>query len=134
MIVDASLTIDWLTGAEASEKVDRLFTSADLAAPALLRFEVANALRNLLVRRRIDKPFRDRCLQTFLTLPIELDDAATRQTDVLDQVAALSNRHGLTIYEASYVELAIRKPSPLASFDQPLIAAARREGVEVFAI
>ena len=56
------------------------------------------------------------------------------EVGVLEAKNRLSDRHGLTIYDASYLELAIRKPSPLASFDQPLLTDARREGVEVFAL
>jgi len=134
LIVDASLTVDWLIGAEASGEMDRLFSSAQLAAPALVRLEVANALRNILARRKMDKAFRDDCLKRFAALPLDLDDAAIRQAGVMDQVVTLSDRHGLTIYDAAYLELAIRTSSPLASFDQPLLAAAGREGVETFTL
>ncbi len=43
----------------------------------------------------------------------------------------LARRHRLTIYDAAYLELALRESLPLATLDQALAAAARSEGVEV---
>jgi predicted nucleic acid-binding protein len=40
-------------------------------------------------------------------------------------------RYGLTAYDAAYLELAIRKGLPLATFDKELIAAAPLEGVKL---
>lgn len=42
---------------------------------------------------------------------------------------ALADRHRLTIYDATYLELAIRRGLPLATLDQELRVAAEREGV-----
>ena len=40
-------------------------------------------------------------------------------------------RHALTIYDAQYLELALRRQIPLATFDQQLAGAARAEGLTV---
>src|SRR5438876_1193785 len=45
------------------------------------------------------------------------------------QVLGLARRHHLTVYDASYVELALRLGLPLGTLDMPLAAAARVEGV-----
>jgi predicted nucleic acid-binding protein len=39
--------------------------------------------------------------------------------------------YGLTAYNAAYLELALRKHYPLATLDKNLIAAARKEGIQV---
>ena len=44
---------------------------------------------------------------------------------------ALARRHGLTVYDAAYLELATRENLSLATLDGPLAAAARAEGVPV---
>ncbi len=36
--------------------------------------------------------------------------------------------HGLSVYDASYLELALREAIPLATLDAELAAAARAEG------
>jgi predicted nucleic acid-binding protein len=42
---------------------------------------------------------------------------------------ALARKHRLTAYDASYLELAMRRRLPLATLDAALIAAAGAEGV-----
>jgi predicted nucleic acid-binding protein len=38
----------------------------------------------------------------------------------------LADRHGLTVYDAAYLDLAIRKRLPIATLDNALIQAAAR--------
>jgi predicted nucleic acid-binding protein len=40
-------------------------------------------------------------------------------------------KHGLTAYDATYLELALRKNAILATLDNPLAAAARSKGPTV---
>jgi predicted nucleic acid-binding protein len=47
------------------------------------------------------------------------------------EVMALARRHRLTVYDAAYLELALREELPLATLDAALAEAARREGVLV---
>ena len=61
-------------------------------------------------------------------LPITIDAAATVRAWAA--TFALAERHGLTVYDAAYLELALRMGAMLASLDRELIWAARREGVE----
>lgn len=59
----------------------------------------------------------------FLDLPVE------DRREALGIAADLADRHGLTLYDASYLELAIRRGLPLASLDRKLRAAATAEDV-----
>ncbi len=43
----------------------------------------------------------------------------------------LADLHGLTVYDAAYLELAQRRRLPLASLDKALADAARAAGIEV---
>jgi len=45
---------------------------------------------------------------------------------------ALARRYGLSSYDASYLELALRRSLPLASLDKDLMKAAQRAGVKRF--
>jgi predicted nucleic acid-binding protein len=59
-------------------------------------------------------------------LPIRLDfdqDGAT--------VLALAREHRLTVYDAAYLELALRADLPLATLDRQLTAAARAARVSL---
>ena len=48
---------------------------------------------------------------------------------VLTETLALGRLHGLTVYNASYLDLAMREGTPLATLGGPLANAARRAGV-----
>jgi predicted nucleic acid-binding protein len=46
---------------------------------------------------------------------------------------AIAREHGLSAYDAAYLELAIRADARLATLDKALRAAARKAGVTVYA-
>ena len=66
-----------------------------------------------------------------LALPIAMDPVARRRP--LGPVHRLARSHGLSAYDGAYLELAIRHGIPIATLDADLRAAARAEGVGVFA-
>jgi predicted nucleic acid-binding protein len=43
----------------------------------------------------------------------------------------LAERHRLTLYDAAYLELALRRSLPLATLDRQLRVAATNEGVQL---
>jgi predicted nucleic acid-binding protein len=60
-------------------------------------------------------------------LPIEVEPPLSpRQAKT---VLALGEQHGLTVYDAAYLELAKRKGLSLATLDSALLKAAPQEGV-----
>ena len=53
----------------------------------------------------------------------------------LDRLAAyLAERHGITVYDAAYLEIAVRRKIPLATLDRELSAAARAEEIHLLGI
>ncbi len=73
-------------------------------------------------RMRITAEYRDASLRDLGSLAIDVDPDTNRYawTDTL----SLAERFGLTMYDATYLELAFRLKLPLASLDQQLRAAA----------
>jgi predicted nucleic acid-binding protein len=64
-----------------------------------------------------------------------------RRSTVIDHEAAaiafsrlvpLASEHELTVYDATYIELALRRQLPLASNDAPMKQAAIRAGVDLW--
>ena len=49
-----------------------------------------------------------------------------------DEVFSLAQEHGLTVYDAAYLDLAIQERPPLASLDGQLVRAAQKVGVPLF--
>jgi len=51
---------------------------------------------------------------------------------IFGEVLLLAREQGLSVYDAAYLDLALRRGLPLATQDQVLREAARRMGVELF--
>jgi len=83
-------------------------------------------------RGRVTDAFRDESLADLDLLPVSIDPETDRQAwGATLQLAVAS---GLTLYDASYLELAIRRNLPLASLDQELRAAAKASGVKLMGL
>lgn len=133
-VVDTSVAITWLLQDEktaASEALlDRLVHGGETAAaPPLLFYELANAMAMAVKRGRIDQSTKRGLLDFFGLLPIEADETCTRLALTSTQLVA--EKHGLTLYDASYLELALRRGLPMATNDTALIRAAQGEGVSL---
>lgn len=131
-IVDAWVGVAWAVHSQSSEATDRLWeevaAGAPLVVPALWSFEVANSLLVLFRRKRILADERDRALDALGRLPLEVDDQGCRSA--FAATSELAVKHGLSVYDATYLELAIRRKLPLASRDASLAKAARASRVE----
>ncbi len=130
-VVDASVALAWCFEDEATrwseEFLERLRQGDRIIVPAHWGAEVANALLMGVRRKRI-KPEQPRLLWDELwLLPIDTEPALTAVRG--KEVLALGEKHGLTVYDAGYLELAHRYGLPLATLDGDLRKAAQAEGV-----
>ena len=126
------MAIAWLFEDErtdAAHAVMMRVVSGGAVVPSLWRLEVANVMRNAVRRGRCDEAYVDRSLDRLARFPVEIDDETSLHAWTATR--ALSRNQSLTLYDAAYLELAIRKGKPLATCDADLIAAAIRSGVEV---
>lgn len=132
LVLDASMAIAWLFKDETTEATEAALdevTDGGATVPAIWRLEVANALLGAMRRARMSRAARNTALDRLADLPIEIDGEAHRHAWA--GTLALADRHGLTPYDASYLELAMRLRRPLASLDRPLRVAAQAEGINV---
>ncbi len=94
--------------------------------PQHWRLEVANQILMGLRRKRTSEALAAEAIAMIETFPLAIDtETALRSTAIYK----LAEKHGLTSYDAAYLELAIRSGLPLASFDKALCTAARAEAV-----
>lgn len=132
LVLDSSATLAWIYSDETTEPIRRLFEAvADEGAvvPALWRLEVANSLTVAVRRGRIDADFRRASLADLAVLDIATD----QHTDfhAWDETLNLADRFRLTLYDATYLELAGRRGLPLATLDAELRAAATALGLRL---
>ena len=120
---------------EATPATDALLedfrTGAEALVPTLFHYEVANCLVGN-ERRKVPRstPARSTAfLGALAQLPIETDVASTSKTAT--QTAELARTYGLSVYDAAYLELAMRRGVPLATRDPLLVPAAKKAGVTI---
>jgi len=135
-VLDASMTLAWLfprrDPAEAA-LADRALDELDFeefAVPAIWYSEVANAIlrgeRKGLVTTTQSSAFLAEL--DLAEIQADSDSPGLR----LSVVLALARSHDLTAYDATYLELALRRGVPLATFDAQLANATRKAGGRVF--
>lgn len=126
-VADSSVGVAWAVHSQSSaatdELLDQVAAGIPLVVPTLWPFEVANSLLALLRRKKILAEDRDRALAALFQLPLVVDDGGSRLA--LGKTSELAAEHGLSVYDAAYLELAVRRKLPLASRDEALCKAAQ---------
>lgn len=95
--------------------------------PAHWTIEVANALLFAVRKKRIPKQEAIEFLDDLNVLPIEVDP--TPDPAGAANILSVAEKHRLTPYDATYLELAIRRKLALATLDADLKMAARAESL-----
>lgn len=135
LVLDSSAALAWIYADEITSPIRRVFdqlTQTGAWVPGLWRLEIANVLEMGVRRGRSDAVFRDATLADLDLLPIRVDQETCRQA--WGPTLTLASRHRLTLYDAAYLELAIRRGLSLATLDADLRAAAAMENVRLMGV
>lgn len=112
--------------ADVAEAVLEELATEQGIVPALFWYEIRNVLLQAMRRKRIDRQELGDCLVRLTDeFALEVDDEHDEARTV-----ALAERHGLSMYDAAYLELAERRGAKLATFDGSLGKAAAQERIE----
>jgi len=133
LVLDSSVTLAWSLDDEenyAPGLLDAVTAAETAVVPMHWLLEVGNGLCMAVRRRRLapDEPIL--VLAHIREQPIIIDLETTARG--WKEIPALAKAHGLTVYDAAYLELAIRLDAPLATLDQDLARAARAAKVPLF--
>jgi predicted nucleic acid-binding protein len=133
-VADASVAIGWVHPAQATPLTDSMLEAiadgATVEAPARWPLEVANALTVLTRRRKLTEDERQAGLGWLRRLPLRLDHEMSLLA--FSRLSELASAHDLSVYDATYLELAQRKGLALACKDGPLRKAAGKTGVDLW--
>ncbi|BBE73626.1 type II toxin-antitoxin system VapC family toxin [Oharaeibacter diazotrophicus] len=132
LVLDCSAALTWAFEDEWSEAAARLLARVEeqgAVVPSIWRLEFANVLVLAERRGRIVAGGARVRLAEIERLPIRTDENG--QTWVWTATVDLAVAERLTVYDASYLELALRLSLPLATKDRDLVAAARRRGADL---
>jgi predicted nucleic acid-binding protein len=134
LVIDASVTAAWcFEDEETAYARDLLSRSQDtvFVVPAIWPLEMVNVLLVNERRKRITPVETLRAVMLFKELAIHVDRAGNLQP--FDTTLLLARTYGLTSYDASYLDLAIREGLPTATLDARMRNAATAAGIEAYA-
>ena len=139
-VLDASVTMCWLLldGKPAA----RAYALAVLDAmkqeetsslvPVTWGLEVSNVIGKAEAKGSLNVAQSEAFLEMLAGVGIGADSSTFSKA--LSDTLQLARRYRLSAYDASYLELALRKGLPLATLDQDLQKAAHKTGVKRFAV
>jgi predicted nucleic acid-binding protein len=127
-VVDCSVAARWLLPDEATpytESVFDLLAEQDAIVPLLFVSEFANVFLKLVRQRKLSMELGLGAVQKFSALGLEVD----RSTPDPERIFTLADQYGLSAYDATYLELALRRGIALACWDRGLKTAAQTAGL-----
>ena len=132
-VLDASVALAW----QFEDETDEAYTAAVLRrlrddraiVPAVWPLEVANGLAAAERHGRISEAASAAASERLQSLPILIEQSSLEH--VLAALLPIARTHSLSVYDASYLDLAMRQQWPLATLDARLRTAATRAGVSL---
>ena len=133
LVVDASIALARALPDESSSYADAVLAAVErqgLRVPELWAREVADGLVVAYLRKRITAADEQAFLIALPRLHIHIEEAGSALSIIRDGTAA-AMRHGLTAYDAAYVELASRENLSIATLDTAMSKAAEHSSVTI---
>lgn len=124
VVIDASIALSFLLPDERKTKTDLLFQSftkkkIKILVPEIFYFEVLNALKSAVSRKRITSQLAQKLIKNFLKLALEKKEVNWLATF---QIAL---KKDISFYDAAYLSLAKKEKIPLLSLDKLLLKKSR---------
>ncbi len=132
-VVDNSVVMSWCFQDEMSEYADAVLdrlTDVQAVVPGVWPMEVTNVLVTAQKKKRLGRAGSARFLELLRSLPIVVEQELPARVSA--EIFALAEDTGLSTYDASYLDLAMREGLPLASLDKNLRKAAKACRVPIY--
>ncbi len=132
-VIDSSIGFAWIHPAQATPDTERLLEQveegATIVIPVLWFVEIANGLLVLQRRKKLTAEERKAALDILSIMSFTIDEEAGKAA--FAKTSDLAEKYHLSVYDATYLEVALRHDLPLASRDDALNNAARKCGLKV---
>jgi predicted nucleic acid-binding protein len=133
LAIDGSTSLGFLRKDEQAlsslKALDAIESGVPAFVPAHWCVEVANGLIMAERRQRASQADITEALGLVAALPALADEETAQKAG--NSTAALARQYRLTIHDAAYPELAMRRGASLATTDQALAKAAKAAGVAI---
>jgi predicted nucleic acid-binding protein len=135
-VLDNSVAMRWCfeeTAHPYAESIlDRLETGDDAVVPVMWLYEASAVLARAQNRGTLAAQKAEEFIAELQSLNIGADPESVAR--IFPDVHRVALTHRLTSYDASYLELALRRGLPLATLDDGLIRASTAAGVSVITL
>ena len=131
-VIDNSVVMAWCFKDEISRYSDHILDSLEVSTgfvPSIWPLEVSNVLLSAERKKRISEADSARFIALLAELPIIVEQESPER--MIKDIFALARKHKLSSYDASYLDLAMRKGLPIATLDKNLLAAAKQSKVPI---
>jgi len=134
-VLDASVALLWLApdthsaGVEYASAVLNTLKESQALVPSLWPLEVGNVIAKLEAKNIVTEADSQRFVVLLGRLDIVTDPTTAGRA--LGDTLNLARRYRLSVYDAAYLELALRTSHPLATLDADLAKAATLAGIPV---
>lgn len=127
-VLDSSVTLSWFMPDETAnlEILGRVVTEGAIA-PAIWGLEIGNVLLCAERAGRLTTNQRHKAIYTLKDIYIKIDQTTLEHTWL--ETMDIATQYGLTLYDASYLELALRYGIPIATLDKSLKRASKIAGI-----
>ena len=132
-VVDNSIVLSWCFEDEKNRYAEAVLESlveSEALVPAIWPLEVGNVLLAAERKKRLGEASVIRFLSLLNHLPITVEQETPER--MFKEIVALARSYGLSTYDASYLDLAMRLGLPIATQDALLMAAAKQCRVPAF--
>ncbi|MFN3351355.1 type II toxin-antitoxin system VapC family toxin [Pseudorhodoplanes sp.] len=132
IVVDASVVVAWLLGEKSGSSADHVFDAlpdGEAIAPAHWPLEIGNALYGPAKAGQLSPDDFETIMEDLDWLNIQIEPAI--HPDEIGPLVQFAVAHGLTTYDAAYVQLALLNDAVLVTLDRAMKAAAQKLGIAV---
>jgi predicted nucleic acid-binding protein len=131
-VMDASIAASLFLPDEENTTAQTILGAGEVIVPTLFWYEMANVLWASAKRGRLDEAQAFRTLELLRLLRLSDDSRPIRE--FFPAIFLIAREHGLTAYDAAYLELAAREGATLCSHDAALRTAASAVGLALLPV
>jgi len=131
-VIDNSVVMSWCFKDETSQYTDAILDILEVSTafvPSIWPLEVGNVLLVAGRKKRLSEADSTRFIALLAALPIIIEQESPER--MIKEIFAVAREHNLSSYDASYLDLAMKKGLSLATIDNNLIDAAKRSHVPI---
>ena len=132
-VIDNSVVMSWCFKDEISQYADAVLDclqESTAFVPSIWPLEVVNVLLVAERKKRLREADSVRFITLLSQLPIIVEYERTGR--IMNDLLTLARANKLSSYDASYLDLSMRKGLPIATIDTRLIEAAKKTDVSIF--